>query len=261
MASDQPTSSWRTVAVVLALLACAAALGWAAGQQLPLGWWTRPAASPADVAVAPSQPEASLESQVEAVERGTSATIQVETQPLGDDELASLGHLAGLQVLLLDSAGNSISDVGCQELGGMAKLIHLRIRGGSIGDDGLAHLARLPQLKILNLPQCRATDRGLAILAQMPRLSQLRLGSDRITDAGIKELRRFPALTQLHLIGAPITDAGLEELARLEKLESLYLDDSRVTDEGLDGLFRARPDLHVHINQEHHDRDPRRGHE
>jgi hypothetical protein len=246
---------------MLALVAGIAALGWLVGQQLPLGWWKPTAASKAAVADAPQQPEAPLASQVEAVQRGISATIHVESQALADEDLASLARLAGLQVLLLDNAGNSISDRGCERLRGMAHLIHLRIRGGSIGDDGLAHLARLPQLKILNLPHCRATDRGLAILAPMPRLSQLRLGSDRITDAGLKELHRFSALTQMHLIGAPITDAGLEEFARLDKLESLYVDDSRVTDEGLERLFRARPDLHVHINQQHHDRDPRRGHE
>lgn len=248
------------MAVAIVLVAGVAALGWLAGRHLPRNWWKGQAVSTYDAAESAPQPEPPLASQVEAVARRTSATIHVESQALVDEDLASLVPLAGLQVLTLDNASNSISDRGCEQLAGMTSLVHLRVRGGSIGDDGLAHLASLPQLKILNLPQCRATDRGLAVLAQLPRLAQLRLGSDRITDGGIQDLRRFPALRQLHLIGAPITDVALEELAKLEKLESLYLDDSQVTDDGLERLFRARPDLHVHINQQHHDRDPRRGH-
>jgi len=47
-------------------------------------------------------------------------------------------------------------------------------------------------------------------------------------------------------------------LAKMEQLESLYLDGADLSDAAVDELFRARPQLHVHFDQEHHDRDPSR---
>jgi hypothetical protein len=61
------------------------------------------------------------------------------------------------------------------------------------------------------------------------------------------------------LIGVPITDQGLTHLDSMQQLESLYIDDALVTDEGLERLFRVRPGLHLHINQQHSDRDPNKG--
>lgn len=243
--------------MLLVAVACALALGWYTGRWLPLTW-NRVQDDALPIAQASELP---LADQVAAVERGSSATIHVISRPMEGAKVGELSRLKGLQVLLLDHVDNAIGDKECQALAELPDLVHLRIRGGSIGDAGLAHLAALPNLKILNLPQSRVTDRGLSALADALRLSQLRLGSPQITDEGLKSLADFPALKQLHLIDAPITDEGLETIAALAKLESLYLDGSRVTDAGLDRLFRVRPDLHVHINQQHHDRDPRRGHE
>ena len=71
-------------------------------------------------------------------------------------------------------------------------------------------------------------------------------------------LAGLPSILRLHLIDVPITDAGLAELAKIERLQSLYIDGGRISDAAWDELFRQRPKLHVHINQEHHDRDPNR---
>lgn len=243
--------------MLLAAIAGVVALGWITGRYLPLTWHRRQPTEP--IATAPG--ELPLDEQMAAVERGAGATIHVAAQPVERDNVVELSRLHGLQILLLDHLDNAIGDRDCLALAQLTDLIHLRIRGGSIGDEGVAHLAALPRLKILNLPQCRVSNRGLAALADAPRLSQLRLGTRQITDEGLTALAGFPALRQLHLIDAPITDEGLKTIAALPKLESLYLDGSLVTEAGLDGLFRARPDLHVHINQQHHDRDPRKGHD
>jgi len=248
------------IASIVGLVLCIAMAGWFVGRMLPIFRPTSSDRPTKDGAGDPVEAEAPLDEQIAAVQRGASGTIQIEGRPIGRQELERLARLERLQVLKLDHEDNAIGDEDCKLLAGLRNLAHLRIRGGSIGDDGLVHLATLPQLKILNLPRSRVTDHGLATLSHLPRLSQLRLGSGQITDAGLKELHRFAALTQLHLIGAPLSDAGLDEIARLKRLESLYLDDSRVTDQGLERLFRARPDLHVHVNQQHHDRDPQRGH-
>jgi hypothetical protein len=72
----------------------------------------------------------------------------------------------------------------------------------------------------------------------------------------MRTLPELPALLRLHLIDVPITEDGLRELAKIEQLESLYIDGAQLSDAALDELFRQRPGLHVHINQQHHDRDP-----
>lgn len=246
----------RSLAIVLAALAGMVALGWLTGQWLPLTW-NRPSKVEPSAAQVSEMP---LGNQIAAVERGASATIHVTALPVGGREVAELVQLKGLQIMQLDHLDNAVGDEDCQAITRLSALVQLRIRGGSVGDAGVAHLAALRNLRILNLPQSRVTDRGLRLLANAPRLSQLRLGSPQITDDGLKSLANFPALKQLHLIDAPITDKGLKTIAALLKLESLYLDGSRVTDAGLDRLFRVRSDLHVHIDQQHHDRDPNTDH-
>jgi hypothetical protein len=69
-------------------------------------------------------------------------------------------------------------------------------------------------------------------------------------------LRELPSLQQLHLIDVPITDEGLRELAQMNQLQSLYVDGGNISDAAWDELFKARRNLHVHVNQQHHDRDP-----
>ena len=254
---SEGSSTIRLLGLLLAVVVVAL-LGWLTGQRLPLDWQQSSEVESPAVEVTN---ELAFADQIAAVASRESGTIHVTSRPIGGSDLAQLSGLKGLQVLLLDHVENAIGDRDCQALAQHEGLIHLRIRGGTIGDEGLTHLATLPNLRILNLPHSRVTDRGLTSLASAPRLSQLRLGSTQITDKGLANLAEFPALSQIHLIDAPITDAGLKTIAALPELQSLYLDGSQVTDSGLDRLFRARPDLHVHINQQHHDRDPKRGHE
>jgi hypothetical protein len=56
----------------------------------------------------------------------------------------------------------------------------------------------------------------------------------------------------------PIGDAGLDVLARMDGLWNLYLDGAGVSDEAWSRYFGARPTVHVHVDQAHHDRDPGR---
>jgi hypothetical protein len=72
----------------------------------------------------------------------------------------------------------------------------------------------------------------------------------------MRTIARWPAIRMLHLIDVPITDQGLAELAKIERLQSLYVDGGEMTDAGWDALFKGRPRLHVHVNQQHLDRDP-----
>jgi hypothetical protein len=200
--------------------------------------------------------EATLKQQAAAVRAGESDRILIETAEIGDEDLREITGLQNLRELLLDNPRCRFSAGGIRQLIGLPKLEHLRIRGGGVDDEALAHLAGIESLVILNLPQATIGNDSLAELKRLPRLTQLRFSSPRVTDAGMKTLAELPALTQLHLINVPITDKGLDELAKIKRLESLYLDGGQFTDFAVEKLFRDRPDLHVHLNQSHHDLDP-----
>lgn len=200
--------------------------------------------------------EPTLEQQAAAVRAGESDRILIETRAIGDDDLQQVTGLENLRELLLDNPRCRFTAVGLRQLIGLPKLEHLRIRGSGVDDEALAHLAGLESLVILNVPQATFGNASLAELNRLPRLKQLRFSSPRVTDAGMQPLGELPALAQLHLINVPITDAGLAELAKIERLESLYIDGGQFSDFAVEKLFRERPDLHVHLNQAHHDLDP-----
>jgi hypothetical protein len=213
--------------------------------------------SPATVVVSADAPaEPSLAEQIAAVERGESTRIQVEQHALTDQDLIAISKLQSLTELLLDHPDSEFHAAGVASLADLPNLEHLRIRGRGIHADCLRELARCTPLRILNVPHGSFADQALESLAELPNLESFRFGSPLVTDEGMTTLARFPAIRRLHLIDVPITDKGLAELAKIGQLESLYIDGGNISDAGWDELFRARPTLHVHINQQHHDRDP-----
>lgn len=202
----------------------------------------------------PSEP--SFDHQLRLVSDGKSDMIQLETHPLTDDHLAKLKDTKALRILLIDSLDSRITAAGLKHLANLHNLEHLRIRSPQINDAALAEIAPVTSLKILNLPSAEFTDAGLAQLKILPRLTQLRFHSPHVTNTGMQTLAELPALTRLHLIDLPLTDAGLKTLASIKQLESLYIDGGHFSDPALDDLFAKRPDLHIHLDQQHHDRDP-----
>ena len=192
--------------------------------------------------------------QVATVRAGRSDTIRVTKRAIPDREFAQLAGLTGLRQLILNRG--RISDQSLATCQRLAALEHLRLRDSAITDRGIASLAAHANLKILNLPQADITDEGLQVLSQLPRLEYLRFASPRVTDRGLSHLTRLSTLRFLHLIGVNITDRGLKYVAQMKQLESFYLDGSHATDRGLTTLIQARPDLHLHRDQQHLDHDP-----
>ncbi|WP_404309212.1 leucine-rich repeat domain-containing protein [Neorhodopirellula lusitana] len=150
-----------------------------------------------------------------------------------------------------------VTDEGLAVLAQLPDLEHLRLRLSPISDDGLKPLLNSDTLWLLNLPHSRLTKEGVESLAQLPKLRQLRLGSPHLGNDCSRRISKLTNLRGLHLIGVPVTDEGVKLICALPHLESLYLDDSAVTDAGWDWVFRNHPELHIHINQRHHDRDPK----
>lgn len=200
--------------------------------------------------------------QVEAVRAGTATRIRVVDAPLTEDEWESLTGLGGLVVL--DLQKGVADDAKAVLLSRLPKLERLVLRESPVGDDGLVQLAACHTLRELNLPQARCTRAGFEALAELPRLKSLRVGSRGLCPDGEGGaelgaiLLRFPALRSLHLIDVPLGDAGLEAISRYDGLWNLYLDGAAISDPAWDRYFALHPEVHVHVDQAHHDRDPNR---
>jgi len=196
---------------------------------------------------------------LEAVRAGRSSSLRAE-RPLTAAEWESLRGLAGLRELVLEHG--RADDAHALILATLPDLERLVLRESPLGDEGFRRLAGIRKLRDLNVPQAACTAEGIRTLAALPALRVLRLGGPNLArqEGGGPEVCRAVAtlagLRSLHLIDVPIGDAGLETLAGLPGLWNLYLDGAGVSDEAWAGYFRRCPDVHVHVDQAHHDRDP-----
>ncbi|WP_254506942.1 hypothetical protein [Anatilimnocola floriformis] len=202
-----------------------------------------------------SAPELSWEAQLAAVKNGKSDQIEITKQPIGDEELQQLAGLDSLRELLLDKG--TMTSAGLAPLAKLPKLEHVRIRGARIDDEGFRALCAIPSLKRINLPQADLTNDGLSAIAQTKQLESLRFGSPRVTDDGVKHISELETIRWLHFIDLPLRDESLRTIGtHFPHLESLYIDGGKFSDAAWDEFFKAKPGLHVHVDQKHHDRDP-----
>ena len=205
--------------------------------------------------------EPSFAEQAAAVRAGTSTRVRVADRPLSEQEWEELADLEGL--VHLDLQEGVADDAKAIILARLPALERLVLRESPLSDEGLKHLAACHTLRDLNLPQARCTLVGLAALAELPRLKNLRLGSPQLVPEGKggalgMTLLQFPTLRSLHLIDVPLGDDGLEAIGRYDGLWNLYLDGAGVSDLAWERYFALRPEVHVHVDQAHHDRDPNR---
>ncbi|WP_425616548.1 hypothetical protein NA78x_000196 [Anatilimnocola sp. NA78] len=203
---------------------------------------------------ASAPPELTWDEQVVAVKAGTTDRLEITEATIDDTQLQQLAELSSLRELLLDKS--NVTDAGVAHLTKLGKLEHLKLRGARITDAGFQQLCTIESLQRLNLPQADLTDAGLAAITNLKQLELLRLGSPKVTDAGVAHIAQAQTIRWLHLIDIPLGDASLKSIAELPHLESLYLDGAKMSDAAYDEFFKAKPKLHVHIDQKHHDRDP-----
>ncbi|MBB3204683.1 hypothetical protein FHS27_000447 [Rhodopirellula rubra] len=187
-------------------------------------------------------------------QKDTSADDQVRSRGNSGDKAQTKPTFARLDTVLIDQG--VVTDKGLDVISQLPDLEHLRLRLSPITDNGIASLAACNKLWLLNLPHCRVSTEGIRKLKKLPKLKQLRLGSPNLSNECCRAIAELTTLRGLHLIGVPVTDEGLKVLTTLPRLESLYLDDPAITDIGWMWLFRNHPQLHVHVNQKHHDHDP-----
>jgi len=195
---------------------------------------------------------------IERVKLGQSQRIVLES--VADEQFfAAIQSLKGLRELCLDGGMEPGIDLGnaIEPL----QLTHLRVRLVPLEDPQIEKIiATQPQIRILNLPHSRLTDQGIQSLSRLKDLALLRIGSPNLTDEAARAIPQMVRLSSLHLIGPRLGGDSLLEIAKAKNLQSFYLDDCPLPDAAWEKMFRERPDLHVHIDQAHHDRDPKRDH-
>ena len=200
-----------------------------------------------------------FEAQRAAVRDGLSSRI-VADAPLADAEWESLRGLAGLRELVLRRGVTD--DEKAEILATLSDIERLVLRESPLSDAGFREIARCRQLSHLNVPQAACTAEGVIALRTVPALRSLRLGGPNLTGPEVGEaVVEIASLESLHLIDVAIGDAGLDAIAGQPGLRTLYLDGAGVSDEAWSRYFQGHPDVHVHVDQAHHDRDPGRDHD
>ncbi len=190
---------------------------------------------------------------IDQIAESKSDGLMIDRYRVNDEMLSELSRAPTIETMLIDRG--EVTDAGAQHIAELTKLRHLRLRQSPIGDEGLEWIAKCDSIWFLNLPQANCTAAGVAKLQTLTELRNLRLGSPKLDNDVCDQIAKIKSLQSIHLIGVPVNDAGLKQLASLPNLESLYLDDSAVSDAGWKWLFQEHPDLHIHIDQNHHDRD------
>lgn len=189
---------------------------------------------------------------VRLAEEGQTVSIAMDA-PVTAAMLGDLQRVPKLVELLIDQG--IVDDSGlaaiCERL---PELEHLRIRLSPIGDEGARQIAKLKQISMVNIPQGKITAAGIQSWSDLQSLNHVRLGGKQLNDAAMAELAKIPNLQSLHLIGPSITAEGIAQIAQASKLSSLYLDDCPLSDEVWQKLRKSRPDIHVHLDQQHRDR-------
>ncbi|MGB7346874.1 MAG: hypothetical protein WBD20_21810 [Pirellulaceae bacterium] len=202
--------------------------------------------------VSPAEKVISFRQQALAIQTAGGGHLEVDFK-IDDQQLDVLQETPSVKTLICDAG--ELTDAAIRFIGVLPKLQHLRLRLSPISDVGMQELAKCKTLWFLNLPHSDCTADGIAALAELPELRSIRIGSDRLEADAADAIALLKTVSSVHLIGVPINDEGLKRIASLPELESLYLDDSKVTEDGWQWLFDQHPTLHVHVNQQHHDRD------
>jgi hypothetical protein len=180
-------------------------------------------------------------------------TLHLDGPRVTDGDLLLLTNNEHITSILIDNC--DITEKGLNPLTSMQNLIQLRLRT-RLTDAAIPFIMKMTQLQFLNLPQADFTDDGIQILSSHSEIQLLRIGGKRLSNKSLESIATMQSLSFLHLIGVPVDDQGLPALYAMEQLQSLYLDETDVTDEGLVKLLVKLPRLHLHIDQNHIDRDP-----
>jgi hypothetical protein len=169
---------------------------------------------------------------------------------IGDEDLAHLSRLTGLQYLDLEATDTS--DKGIETLTRLVNLGHLDLSHTMIKGTNIARLGNLKKLEWLNLGSNDLNSHSAERLANLnlPRLRCLAVCRANLTDSDMPYLAKMTNLISLEMSDNPrLTDKGLVALKALKNLAILDLRQTAVTVKGLLAL-RGLPLQNVSLNKE-----------
>ncbi|MEO1991143.1 MAG: hypothetical protein ABGW78_04360 [Pirellulales bacterium] len=201
----------------------------------------------------------SVASQIQDVQSGHAHQL-VAAEPFVADNWNAIRGLKGLKTLVLTAGAANDSDV--EVIATLPDIQRLVLRHSPLSDKGMKVLSHCRTLRDVNVPQAACSSSGLRLLGSLPHLQHLRIGASTLRGPEVCEaVVTLSHLRTLHLIDIDIGDEGLDVLSGRPDLWSLYLDGAGVSDVAWERYFEKCPNVHVHIDQRHHDRDPLVGHE
>ena len=144
--------------------------------------------------------------------------------------------------------GTAIGPEGWEAIGGMRRLVQLKLHGGrarrlTIPDEAWPHIAKLHSLRSLHLFGVVISRRGLEAIASLPSLEDAHLAwLWGIDPEDLAVLGRAPALARLSLASTGVGESVLPALASMPQLRSLALHGTDVEDAHLEAM-RGPPGL------------------
>ncbi|GAA5505137.1 hypothetical protein [Novipirellula caenicola] len=217
--------------------------------------WTQSNPTSAQSQHVEPSPQEKFDQIHEPLVQGKATALEIDDFEITDSMLLQVKDLEAVETLIVDQG--RVTDEGIAHLPTLPNLQLVRLRYSPITDAGMATLAKCSSLWYVNLPHAECTAKGVQLLKAIPELRQLRIASPKLGNEVTREIASIQSLRGVHLIDVPVTNDGLKSLASLPYLESLYLDNSLVTESGWRWLYTNYPQIHVHVNQEHHDYDPK----
>jgi hypothetical protein len=168
--------------------------------------------------------------------------LDLSSTGVGDDELAEIELLMGLEELLLNYT--RIGDVTLERLARLPRLRQLELADTSITDTGLKHLSGAQQLRQLDLSNARISGDGLLHLAGIEGLHTLSLGGTDVQDEDLEHLAEMKSLVELDLNNTAITARGLEQLLDLPSLKRLNVAGTEATPDGVEDWQKRYEERH-----------------
>lgn len=132
-----------------------------------------------------------------------------------------------------------------QPLAHGTRLRTLRLHGPGVDDEMMADVAAIGRLAFADFSDSPITDAGLARLAKLTQLQWLNLRGTRVSGKGLKHFQSLGSLTRLNLAETQLGDAELAELRQVKGLIELDVSGTHVTADAITAFEQALPNCKI----------------
>ncbi|MGI9518241.1 MAG: hypothetical protein ACR2NP_14390 [Pirellulaceae bacterium] len=146
--------------------------------------------------------------------------LDIQNFEFGNEEIAALGKLQGLESLKLLEFSRDIDRRSFESFRDLQQLRTFISVNPRNGDELLEVLGNLPQLEFVSLIHGMVSETGIQHLQDLQNLKTLMLNNVRVTDDAVLAMCDMANLTRVGLTNLEdLTGAGLRDIGNLEQLE------------------------------------------